>query len=431
MTFLRSTSIAFAISVVLASGGVSLPSARAQRASFERPPINYKTAETHDAVARLIERLKTGQTELGFHPKRGYLDSLLAELNVPVSSQVLVFSKTSLQVRRITPRKPRAVYFNDNIYIGYCQQGDLLEISAVDPRQGPIFYAIKQNPDGPPTVLRDKGQCMVCHASSRTQNVPGYLVRSVFANRAGHPNFGSGTYNIDMTSPFDRRWGGWYVTGTHGEMVHMGNQVYTDGDVPDLKQGANRTNLDELVDTTPYLSPHSDIVALMVLEHQAQMHNALTYANFETRMALHQTYEMNKVLGREPDYISDSARRRIAKAVDRAVQYLLMCDEFQLTSPVAGTSSFADEFLSQGPRDAQGRSLREFDLHTRLFKYPCSYLIYSDSFLQLPDEVRQPIVERLTRILEGAETSDKFAHLDPPTRAAILEILHETHPLFQ
>lgn len=402
----------------------------AQRVSFEKEPINYKTAEVNDVVAHLIAQMKAGEANLEFETEQGYLKSLLQALEIPISSQVLVFSKTSLQLHKISPSRPRAIYFNDEVYVGFVQNGGMIEIGSTDPKQGAIFYALKQEEMDRPRIVRDQGQCMVCHASSRTQDVPGYLVRSVFPSRSGHPNFGSGTYTTDQTSPFKERWGGWYVTGTHGKMLHMGNQIFERDQSDGLEKGANLQTLEGLVSTKPYLSNHSDIVALMVLEHQVQMHNAITAANYETRQALHQVQTMNKILERDPDFISDSAKRRIESAAENVVEHLLMCDEFQLTDRVSGTSDFADEFAKRGRRDSKKRSLRDLDLEKRLFKYPCSYLIYSPSFDQLPNEVRKPIIAKLLAILEGRDDSDKFAHLTPECRQTILEILKETKPEF-
>ena len=207
------------------------------------------------------------------------------------------------------------------MYVGFCQRGDVIELAATDPQQGAIFYTVKQKQNEHPRFVRDRGQCLTCHANTRTQNIPGYLIRSVYADRAGHPILGSGTYTSDHTSPFSKRFGGWYVSGTHGEMRHMGNQVFSEDDAADLESGANVEKLEELVSTKAYLTSHSDIVALMVMELQTQMHNAITAANLETRQALHQSFQMNELLEREPGFISESAERRISTSADRVVKY--------------------------------------------------------------------------------------------------------------
>ena len=209
-------------------------------------------------------------------------------------------------------------------------------------------------------------------------------------------------------------------------MKHLGNVVYREGERSKGDEGQNRETLKGLVKTAHYLSPHSDLVALMVLEHQTQMHNALTFANFETRQALFQTETMNRALDREKDFISETTRRRIRKAAERVVRHLLMCDEFPLESPVSGTSDFVREFQARGIRDSKGRSLREFDLKTRMFRYPCSYLIYSPAFDSLPERVHDLVLARLQEILTGEDTSDDFSHLSAETRQAILEILVDT-----
>ncbi len=398
---------------------------------FEHPPISYHSQPTNNPISRLQGRLNRGQAKLPFDENHGYLPAVLKALEIPESSQTLVFSKTSFQLRRINPRTPRAVYFNDDSYIGWVQRGDVVEISTVDPAQGAIFYTLSQEEVETPKFIRDKGQCLVCHASSRTKGVPGHLVRSVYANRGGQPNFGSGTYTIDHTSPFSRRFGGWYVSGTHGDMRHMGNVQAASRLEPeglDREAGANVTDLSKVVNVEPYLQPTADIVALMVLEHQSQMHNYITLASYETRSALHHDGIMNKALERPEDYRSDSTKRRIKSVGDKLLKYMLFSGEFELTSPVAGNSEYVKAFEALGPRDKQGRSLRDFDLSRRMFRYPCSFLIYTDSFDALPPPVKTYVVERLFDVLTGNDDSEEFAHLSQEDRSNILEILRDTKP---
>jgi hypothetical protein len=416
----------FVLAVVL--GLCSDDGSFAQNTTFEGPPIDYHKTGVNDPVAKLAIRIEAGQAKLQYEAQTGYLRSLLALLEIPESSQSLVFSKTSMQLQKISPARPRAIYFNDDVYVGFCQRGDILEIASTDPQQGAIFYSLKQELQAIPEFVRDRGQCLTCHATTRTQNVPGYLVRSVYPSRAGHAILGSGTFTTDHTSPFKERWGGWYVTGTHGEMRHMGNQIFVEDEEPDLDEGANQTKLDEFFNPQPYLTPHSDLIALMVLEHQTQVHNAITAANFETREAIHQSHQMNELLEREPGTLSEIAQRRIISAAEKLIEYLLLCREFPLTSPVTGTGRFTEEFVARGKRDTKGRSLRELDLQTRLFKYPCSFLIYSDSFDGLPDEVRTIVGRRFRQVLEGQDTDRKFEHLTAEQKQSILEILRETKP---
>lgn len=411
---------------------LTLASTATAQDDYERTPIDYLTAEVNDPVARLNRKLQSGDISLPFDDRYGYLKSVLECLDIPVSSQSLVFSKTSLQLHRISPRRPRALYFNDDVYVGYCHRGDTLELAATDAKQGATFYTLSQTDQGPPQFVRDRGRCLSCHSSSRTQNVPGYLVRSVFADTSGRPKLANGSFTTDHTSKFRDRWGGWYVTGDHGTMRHMGNTICRGDETTfDRDAGANDQDLSDNFRTDHYLTSHSDIVALMVLEHQTQMHNAIAAANYETRRALYQSYEMNSLLDRPEDHISDSAKRRIASSAERVLRYLLFCDEFELSDQVTGSTSFATDFSARGKKDSRGRSLREFDLRTRLFKYPCSYLIHSDAFAGLPNEVRNEVLSRLVVILEGRDPSTQFAHLSPQTRQDIMAILRDTMPEFQ
>ncbi len=397
---------------------------------FEQEPILYSSAMATDPVAKIIDRIKSGETTITWEPKHGYLTSLMQELAIPASSQVLVFSKTSLQISRITPKTPRAVYFNDDVYLGWVQNGDVVEISAADPQLGGTFYTLDQRTTDTPVFTRETARCIQCHGSSHTRRIPGHIVRSVFPDSGGQPVYRLGTHLTDDTSPFAERWGGWYVTGTHGHQRHMGNCILADESVLEklnVESGANVTDLSSRFQLRPYLTPHSDIVALMVLEHQATMHNYLTAANHSGRITMRDSDIMNKALERPEGFESESTSRRFASAAENVVRNLLFCDEAQLTDAVKGTSDFAAEFSSRGPDDSQGRSLRQFDLQRRLFRYPCSFLIYSDSFAALPTGVKSRVWKRLNEILSGEDTSSKFAHLSPEDRKAIREILLETH----
>ena len=416
---------------------LTLCRAASAQLEFEGAPLNYDSAAVDDPVARLQQKLDNGDASLSWDDKHGWLPSVLEQLRVSQSSQVLVFSKTSLQLRRIMPGRPRALYYNDDTYIGWVQRGDVVEVSAVDPNLGAIFYTLKQQITESPQFVRDRGQCLICHASSRTKGVPGHLVRSVYPSRDGQPHFGLGTITTDHSTPFDKRFGGWYVTGTHGDMRHLGNAIADDNrkDPIDSEPGANLESLGQLLRTSPYLKPGSDLVSLMVLEHQSQMHNLITRASFETRRANYHDAVMNAALKRSEDYSSESTGRRISSAAEKLIEYLLFSDEFQLKSPVAGTSDFASEFSSRGPRDGQGRSLRDFDLQTRLFRYPCSFLIYSEAFDAMPQPMLDAVYSRLVEILAVAPKStgeeSPFAHLSESDRNAIREILTETKPAFR
>ena len=400
---------------------------------IERAPIHYNTTHVNDRVQQLKLRLEEGSAKLEWDGKHGWLPSVLRQLDIPMSSQTLVFSKTSLQLRRISPAKPRAIYFNDDTYVGWVQRGEVIELSAVDPVQGGIFYTLKQQQTERPEIVRDRGDCLTCHASSKTKGVPGYLVRSVFVSDEGQPHFGLGTTTTDHSTPFSKRFGGWYVSGTHGNMRHRGNVIAREdrSNPIDPDKGANLTDLSGLFRVERYLEPNSDLVALMVLEHQSQMHNLITSGSYDCRHAVHHQKIMNRALDRPLDHETESTRSRIISAGDKLLRYMLFVDECKLESPVKGMSRFARHFSSLGPRDRKGRSLRDLDLERRMFRYPCSFLIYSESFDNLPAPLLAHVETRLIRVLRGEEGSGEISHLSPENRAAILEILIDTKPGFR
>lgn len=398
---------------------------------FEREPVNYSAAKPQNVVSRLQKQIESGRARFEFDGRWGYLRSLLHALNVPESSQMLVFSKTSFQRQRIAPRTPRALYFNDDVYVGYCCDGDVMEISAADPNLGAVFYTLDQERIDKPRIARQTDSCLQCHASSQTQGVPGFVIRSVYSDAAGFPILGSGTFHIDQTSPLKNRWGGWYVTGTHGKQKHLGNLIVTGKQTPeetDNSAGMNVTSLAGRFNGTNYLAGSSDVVALMVIEHQTTAHNLITAANFQTRLALAREAALNRELKQPTAYRWESTTSRIKAVGEALVKYLLFSEEAALTEPIRGTTSFASDFAARGPRDKRGRSLRDFDLKRRLFKYPCSYLVYAPAFDALPNAVKKYVSQRLGEILSGADTSPEFAGLSPADRQAIVEILKETKP---
>jgi hypothetical protein len=399
----------------------------ASAADLDRPPINYSTATSGDAVATLFRKVGAGKAAVEWDEDHGYLASLLKNLDIPLSSQVLVFSKTSLQRSRISPKTPRAIYFNDEVAVGYCQQGNVLEIAAADPNLGMVFYTVDQESGKGAAVTRQTESCLLCHGSSANQGFPGYLARSVSADRSGEPVLSRGTKRVDHTTPLADRWGGWYVTGTSGRQTHQGNRRF-DEQTGELlgRDGTNVLVLKPYFTVANYLTPHSDLVALMVLEHQGEAYNRLTRANFLTRLALNEQAELNKALGCPANERSEGITRRIEWACEPLVQYFLFCEEAPLTEAVSGSSGFAKEFTARGPFDPRGRTLREFDLRSRMFRYPMSYLIYSRAFNGLPAEAKGQVYLRLWEVLSGKDQSKPFAHLTAADRQAVLEILRET-----
>jgi hypothetical protein len=398
---------------------------------LDRPPINYANGDADNPVARLNERLASRAFRLQKHEEFGYLPAVLEALGIPKSSQTLVFSKTSLQQRVIAPRTPRALYFNDDVYVGYCQNGEVLEVSTADLKLGTAFYTLYQEAERP-KFARQNDNCLQCHGSTATRGFPGHLVRSLHVAADGHPFYSSGSFRTDPTSPFVERWGGWYATGTHGAAKHLGNTVFGNRDDADLggprPAGQNVTDLRARFDTTKYLTPHSDLVALMVLEHQADMHNRLCRAALDVRLALSDQAALNRELGEPNGKQWDSTKARLRNAAETVVEGLLFAGEAKLEAPVKGTSGFAQEFARRGPHDKKGRSLREFDMRTRMFRYPCSYLIHSAAFAGLPEEVRAPALTRLHALLSSSTPAKAVERLTVADRQALLEIVRDTVP---
>ncbi|MBT6042550.1 MAG: hypothetical protein HOH14_03550 [Gammaproteobacteria bacterium] len=387
------------------------------------PGVNYESGLLTDRVTRLIAEIEEGKIALEFDAQgRGYLDSFLAALEIDPSSQSLVFSKTALKTRFVTAVTPRALYFNDDTYIAFIQNSRSLEIATMDPNLGPVFMVLAQDPEEI-SVERELNRCLRCHDSySMTGGgVPRFLLSSVLADPDGEIVTHEISIMTDTSTRLDRRWGGFYVTGSHGSQEIMGNFVIDDLDKLrnlNLAVNGNKADLSEYLDTSPYISGGSDIVALMVMEHQVEVQNRISRVNFESRTRIHQQGVITEL--------------EVEALIQPLLESLFMLNEVSLTDEVAGTSGFAEYFQSLGPEDKMGRSLREFDLQTRIFKYPLSYLIYSEAIDALPNAVKNVLYRRIRQILAGATQVEIFTSLEEDDRSAIAAILQDTKPeIFQ
>jgi hypothetical protein len=294
---------------------------------------------------------------------------VLAALDVPVASQVLVFSKTGIQQQFTGPSNPRALYFNDEVVVGYIPGAPVLELASHDPRHGVRFYSLAQDERLTPT-FESPDRCLGCHLSANSLDVPGLLVRSMFTAPDGRTRPEMGSFLVDHRSPFDTRWGGWYVTGAPSALAHMGGAL--DGRVaPGL-----------------YPAASSDIVALMVFDHQSRAINLITRLAWEVRVA-------------EAEQRTDFSKGDLRDLARDLAEYLLFVDEAPLPARVDGPSAFAEGFSARRPRDGRGRSLRDFDLQTRLFKYRCSYMVYSPAFDALPPSAKAAVYGRMKEVLAG------------------------------
>ncbi len=283
-----------------------------------------------------------------------------------------------------------------------------------DPKIGGVFYTLDQSCDSKPKFTRTD-QYLECHASARSMGVPGHLLRSSMTDESGVVDLSTSISDVNHRTPIEDRWGGWYVTGKHGEQTQHGNLIGKaafDRAEKNRNYLGNISDLSRFFDGTRYPGTNSDIVALMVLEHQVHMHNFITRLHYESTIQLARYGHV----------------RDATNIADAFLKYLLFVDEAPMKSPMRGDSTFTQDFQKRGMTDKKGRSLRDFDLQTRLFKYPCSYLIYSKSFDAIPGKMKNYVYLRLWKILNGEDNSPDFENIALETRQAILEIISDTKP---
>ena len=430
--FMRSTT-SIVTGALLLLGLIAVSSVAGQRggafrASRDHPAIQYTDGVVDNAIEDLNRRLEEGTAALAFGGRSGYLRSVLEALEVPAESQVLVFSPTSFQEDYIDFDNPRAVFFRDDVALGWVRGADVIELAAQDRRQGTIFYSLEQTPSAAPRFRR-RETCLACHLSWDTLGVPGPQVLSMFPMPADPNAYASG-HATDHRSRLEDRWGGWYVTGSHGGVAHMGNVEVEDVEDPHATFGVVPPVIESLegrFDLDGFPTPYSDIVALMVLEHQAHMTNLVTRIGWEARrVELRAGMVTREDRGRSTD--DGRFREIVDEAAVELVDYLLFVDEAPLPPGVAGGSGFAEMFSARGPHDSRGRSLREISLDGRLFRYPCSYMIYTAAFEALPETALDAIYRRMWAVLSGEVAESPYDRLALADRQVIVEILRDTKP---
>ena len=388
------------------------------RESRDHPAIRYTDGPRNDAVTALNRALESGAAALEFDPASGYLRSVLDALDVPVESQVTVFSETSFQARRVAPEHPRAIYFNDTVAVGWVRGADVLEIAALDPAQGVGFYALDQQPDGRPAARRDE-QCLACHLSWDTLGVPGLMTLNTLP-LPDDPNAYAVGWVTDHRSPLEDRWGSWWVTGAPPGLRHLGNRTEPFEYVPGGGDPAPVLDtLEGVVDLDGYPTPYSDVAALLVIEHRNHMTNLLVRLGWQARVEDH-AGAGRPARGGDGPTLEDTA----AEVVD----YLLFVDEAPLPPGIVSTSGFAEAYSSQGPFDGRGRSLRQLDLGGRLLRHPCSPLVYARAFDALPARALDAVYRRMWTVLSGAAAAPRYARLSRADRTAVVEILRDTKP---
>ena len=386
---------------------------------WELPPIRYSDTAAANTLTKLAADLSSGARKMQGTTGLERLKFVLAELQIPEESQILVFSKTSHQNSLIQPNNPRSLYFSENAYVGYVPGGDI-EAIIQDPVLGPVYYLIEAGGTGGLEIERDLSTCISCHATSNTEHVPGMLVRSVFPDESGRPLLAMGTSLVDHETPFPERWGGYYVTG-RSSLPHLGNRTYVENETAEPKPSDLR-DLRNTIDTTKYPRSTSDIVALLVLEHQCRMHNLLTAASMQYRRA----HYLSRIL--DPDAKPDAGSAGLVadNMADKIVDCLFFKNEADPGEGIEGGEDFQRSFVARFPKTKDGRSLADFKLYGRLFKHRCSYMVYSDAFRNLPVEVKLLVLKKMRAALSGNQP--QYGWLKATEKSRIGEILAATLP---
>jgi hypothetical protein len=361
-----------------------------------------------DRVAALNHALALQHRSLTRDRQTGYLSSLLDALGVTPESQLLVFSKTGVQRAYTNPHTPRAVYFDQSVAVGYAPGAPMLEVAVHDPLQGILFYTLDQNAATP--VFTRQTSCHSCHVSAGTFGVPGLIARSNTVGDDGNVIGREGTHDVTHETPHPDRWGGWFVTSEGGappysQLAHRGNVTFS---------GKGNTSNQVFVDwinsdpeSRGYLSASSDIVGMLLFDHQVHAINLMTRLQFDAR----------------------AGSAGVDRLATELADYFLFAGEAPPLSPLTPRAGFAASLESKVPKDRRGRSLGQLDMVDRLLRYPCSYMIYSEAFDALPAAVKQTVYRRIGDVLTSPDARSRVT-MTAANRAAILEILAETKPDF-
>jgi hypothetical protein len=380
------------------------------RPGIYNPLHEYDTQAPDDRFTRFLAAWDAGQKPaIDTSGDLAFLRSLLKELEVPVSSQMLVFTATSLQKGLISARNPRALYFNDDTYVGFVPRGRI-EVISLDPKLGGIFYIFHRLQPGRRPIARRSSECMNCHAPRHMDHIPGLVVESVIPGFTGG---GERAFRREQSGhgvPLGDRFGGWHLTGTGEAMPQNWSNLLLlrkNGEVKELPNPPG-----ERCDLTRYPLPTSDLLAQLVHEHQIGFVNRALQAGYRYR-------ELAAAVSAD-----EAAIAELAAPLSR---YLLFADEVPLAPGMLGDSPFAADFVGAGKRDSGGRSLRDLDGQTRLLRHRCSYMIYSPAFGGLPTPLRQRVLRGLDSALNDAKAE---SHLPAAERVAVRQILVETLPEF-
>lgn len=402
--------------VLIFSGHFHLWSAQATALDIdlEAAPHHYSKRTPTDSFTALKADLESGRIPLDSSSEKAFVTTLLKSLEIPITSQLLVFSTTSLQLSLISPSNPRALYFNENIYVGYVPRGRI-EVISIDPELGAIFYIFNIPRDTSPTRVERSERCMNCHAGEETQYVPALLIKSVVPGPTGGSLIGFRQNESGHAIPLYERFGGWYLTDKSLGTNHWANRIgrFASGEIvtsfvePGLSFSSER-----------YPVPTSDLLPHLLHEHQVGFVNRAIFANYQLRSMLH--LSGGKLTTAQSAFLDEQAVS--------LTRYLLFANEAPLPPAVDLNSAFKTDFLLNRRKAADGTSLKDLDLQTRLFKHRCSYMIYSAAFEGLVLPLKQRIYSELKKALNQEQPPPEYAYLSHPEKEIITSILRQTLP---
>ena len=365
------------ISILLNAGfstNVTLP-------KFHESPHDYWNAKRKDPFTKIIPLLHNGQIKLDHSSELNFLKSLLKELNIPESSQLQLFSTTSLQLGLINPSNPRSLYFNESIYIGYIPGGKI-EVISIDPEHGAVFYIFKVPSKKQPLTITPTKRCMNCHADRELSGIPGLIIKSVLpgVNGGSLDSYRTGQPGHDV--PYKDRFGGWYITDLLDPADHSNVLgFYKNGTI-------EKKNVLALQKKSTHLFPNSnsEVLTHLIFDHQAGFVNRAIKSNYLLRLT------------QLPDNL-DEHQLNFKKSISDLVKYSLFDKEPNLSLKINQNSHFKTDFLITPHKLKTGESLRELDLKTRLFKYRCSFMLFSDFFKNNPPEIKKVVYKEIKQNL--------------------------------
>ncbi|MBT3668082.1 MAG: hypothetical protein HN548_11450 [Opitutae bacterium] len=382
--------------------------------NFRDPVHSYQNKPPQDPFSKFFKNLENGNITLNFNSEKEYLLSLFKELEISPYSQLLVYSTTSLQLSRISPSNPRAIYFGDDIYLGYVPGGQI-EIIGIDPELGAIPYIFnipRKNDLKHPSIYRSK-RCMNCHASQETKGAPGLLLSSVIPGPGGGSidAFRRGEFGHAVS--YEKRFGGWHITGmnpfTNSWANHTG--IMQDGEIKKINNPPGK-----YFSWDKYPIGQSDALPHLVLEHQVGF----------TNLCISISYKFREIKSLDEQPKSEEYKEIIENETNSLLFYVLFKNEAKLPrNKMRIDSPFAKDFKNSVKPTNQAMLLREFDLEDRIFQLRCSYMIFSNSFEGLPVQIKNQFLKKLRYILscERKNLPKEYSYLDCEERHKINSIL--------